>query len=566
MTPPVPPTGASAGPGATARRTAALGLLRRHGVFAAVLLAGGVLRLFAVLGFRPAFWFNDSYEYLGVALRPEAYPIRPDGYSWFLRLLQPLHSFAAVVVVQHLLGIAVAVALYLLLVRSGLPGWLAAVAMLPQLLSVRQVQLEHLVMSDTLFTALLVGGVVALGWRPARPSWWCAAGAGLALSAATLVRSVGLPLLALAGVYLLVRRAGWRAVLAFGLVAAVPLAGYAAWYHGQHGRYELTNSDGVFLYSRTMTFADCARIAPPPDLAQLCDQTPLARRPAPSNYIWHPSPLDRLAGPLPPGATPQDRFVPARNDPARRFALLAVRRQPLGYARAVLRDVARSFSWAPANYPGPQVTGAYRFSTRPLIQPRAAVFVPGGDALHDTTAYERGPARTRVIQPYAGPVISYQRVSWLPGPVLGALLVVGLVGVLAFPRRDRRRWQILLLWSMAAGLLVLPPMTAQFDQRYVLPAVPFACAAAALAAHVLLAGRKLAAANPEPVTVPAAGPGGEPAGDLDGDLDGEAAPEPGTGRASGPGGEPGAEPGQEPADEPARRVDIQSTPGRSGAG
>jgi hypothetical protein len=520
-----PPAGA--GPDLAGRRATALRLLREHGAFAVMLLAGGVLRLLAVLGFRPAMWFNDSYEYLGVALRPEAYPIRPDGYSWFLRLLAPLHSFTAVVVVQHLLGLAVAVALYMLLVRLGLPGWLAAVAMLPQLLSVQQVQLEHLVMSDTLFAALLVGGVVALGWRPGRPSWWYAAGAGLALSAAALVRSVGLPLLVLAGVYLLVRRAGWRAVLAFGLVAAVPLAGYATWYHGQHGRYELTNSDGVFLYSRTMTFADCARIAPPPDLMPLCDQRPRAGRPPPSNYIWHPGPLDQVAGPLPRGATPEDRFVPARNDPARRFALLAIRHQPLGYARAVLRDVTRSFSWAPASYPGPQVIHAYQFSNRPVIQPRAMVFIRGGDALHDTTVYERGPARTRVIQPYAGPLISYQRASWLPGPVLAVLLVVGLVGVLAFPRRDRRRWQILLLWSMAAGLLVLPPMTAQFDRRYVLPAIPFACAAAALAAQVLLAGRRAPAGVPEPAAPAVAGPGGEPTGD----LDGEAAPDPGESEA-----------------------------------
>jgi hypothetical protein len=42
------------------------------------------------------------------------------------------------------------------------------------------------------------------------------------------------------------------------------------------------------------------------------------------------------------------------------------------------------------------------------------------------------------------------------------------------------------LWTVALSLLVLPALTAQFDNRYVLPALPFALAAAALSLAVLI--------------------------------------------------------------------------------
>jgi hypothetical protein len=101
-------------------------------------------------------------------------------------------------------------------------------------------------------------------------------------------------------------------------------------------------------------------------------------------------------------------------------------------------------------------------------------------------SYGHGHARTRVAAPYAGLMISLQRVAFVPGPVLAALLAIGLAGILALRRRDERRWQILLLWSVALALLLIPPFTAQFDYRYVMPAVPLAGAAAALAMVILV--------------------------------------------------------------------------------
>jgi hypothetical protein len=100
------------------------GLIARDPLFASALAAGAGLRLLAMLGYPGALWFaGDSYVYLGAALR-----LRPDlskttGYSLFLRALEPLHSLTLVTGVQHLMGLGVAVMIYLLARRRAGPRW-----------------------------------------------------------------------------------------------------------------------------------------------------------------------------------------------------------------------------------------------------------------------------------------------------------------------------------------------------------------------------------------------------------------------------------------------------------
>ena len=54
----------------------------------------------------------------------------------------------------------------------------------------------------------------------------------------------------------------------------------------------MTDSTGVFLYSRVMTFADCSRMSLPADLLPLCTTVPPDQRPIAQAYIWTPaSPL-----------------------------------------------------------------------------------------------------------------------------------------------------------------------------------------------------------------------------------------------------------------------------------
>src|ERR1700677_1909861 len=154
-------------------------LVARAPLFAVALTAGAGLRLLAMLGYPGALWFaGDSYVYLGAALR-----LRPDlskttGYSLFLRALEPAHSLTLVIGVQHLMGLGVAVMIYLLARRSGVSkGW-ATIATLPVLLDGFEIEDEHMVMAEALFTFLVMLAMLLMVWRSRAP-WPIALLAGL---------------------------------------------------------------------------------------------------------------------------------------------------------------------------------------------------------------------------------------------------------------------------------------------------------------------------------------------------------------------------------------------------
>ena len=101
-----------------------------------------------------------------------------------------------------------------------------------------------------------------------------------------------------------------------------------------------------------------------------------------------------------------------------------------------------------------------------------------------------GNPLTQVVAPFANVIRGYQRYVWLPGSVYGLILLAGLGGmVLAWRRLGG---EALLPWTISLALIVIPAATAEFDYRYVLVAVPFACLAAALAFSPGTAGGKLA--------------------------------------------------------------------------
>ena len=105
--------------------------LRLHWMLLVVLVIGAGLRVLTVLAYQPAILYVDSFGYLDNLhdLRPDM--LRPIGYDLILKLLLPLGGLRAVAVVQHLLGLGIAVMTYQLLLRHGARRWLAALATAP---------------------------------------------------------------------------------------------------------------------------------------------------------------------------------------------------------------------------------------------------------------------------------------------------------------------------------------------------------------------------------------------------------------------------------------------------
>ena len=462
------------------RVSAAWSALGRHRLFAAALGLGLVLRLITMLGFPPAIWFGgDSASYLSTALYHTPGTSRLSGYGFVLFLLKPFHSFAVVTAVQHLMGLAVGVMIYALLRRYGLPGWGATLAALPVLLDAYQIELEHEILPSATFGFLIMVAItLTLWWRRDRPLWATVV-AGFVLAAAATLWPVGLPVLIVFLLHLAVRRVGWRAFGAAAAAGAIPLAGYVLWFHSHYGRYAFSNSDGIYLWSRTMTFANCAVIQPPADERVLCPRQPVAQRPAASTFIWEAnSPLNGVPGP---------KFSAGKNALAMSFALRAIAAQPGSYLADVLRDVSLTFYWNNPDHPSLAMAHRYEFAyaTTHWISP-GYVLAPGRTVASDQLRYG-GVASTRAVEPFAGWMRGYQRFAYLPGALLGVLLLVGLGGIVrswrggGFRRLDGWGGPGLFPWAASVTLLVVPVMTADFSERYALIAMPVICLAAALA-------------------------------------------------------------------------------------
>jgi len=446
------------------------GWLHRHWVFVLAAVPALVLRAITMVGFRWALWFNDSYQYVQDAVgsfRPDQ--ARPSGYSFYLRVLEPFHNFAAVTISQHLMGLATGVMIYaLLLHRFKTPSWIATLAALPALYDAFQIQLEHLLMADAPFEFLVVAAVAIVLWRP-KPSMIQMVIAGLLFGLAAITRSIGLPLLGILVVYLLIRRIQLRVIAAAVIACAVPAGGYVVWFHQTYHAYDMTQSTGIFLYSRVMAFADCRKFSTPPEEMALCTTAPRQHRMISQLYIWSlDAPLRRFQPP---------EFSPLTNKLAKDFATRAIKAQPLDYARVTWDDTWRSFAWNRKVFPDPITYDEYVFASAsggPARKPATG----HGFGSHAVPQYASGSGFTHVVEPYAGAMRFYQRYVFVPGTILGLLLAVGLCGMALAWRR--LGGEILLPWALSVAMIVIPAATVEFDYRYVLPAVPFACLAAAM--------------------------------------------------------------------------------------
>jgi hypothetical protein len=440
---------------------------------------GGLVRVVVHIAFSTAFNFSDGPTYLNFLDNFQLLDIRPAGYDvlvvYPLSLLSPQVVYIAVV--QHLMGLASAVLLYMLLRRWGVTVRLATLATLPVLFDTMQLVLEHSVLSDATFELLVVMAVAALGWYP-RPTLTLAAVAGLLLGASVVVRLVGEPLI-LSGVgFCLLRGNGWRCKLATASVLAVafalPIGAYATWYHQQHGVYALAQFTGKSLYLRSTSFVDCSTISVPKYERVLCPKQPVSQRLDPTWYVWHSNQtIPRLK---PPPGVSKDQAM-------RQFGLAAIKGQPFDYAYTVARDFALNFD----------VWRGDRFEYDTAYKWRFGHYATSESTPRTVASYrQHGGQQMHLVKPLAYFMAGYGYVIYLPGPVLLACLVLGLLGGMGFRRaRESGMRSICLLTSVTgAGLLLMPDVTQEFVWRYQLPGLALIPAGAALAYTALRGGRQ----------------------------------------------------------------------------
>ena len=318
--------------GVQAARSPALampGAVRGHWPFALVLSAGLALRVLTEVAYRPALLYIDSAKYL-VGSRGTT----PEGYQVLLRLLDPVGGLALVAAVQHAFGLAMAIAVYALLIRHQVPRWAATLAAAPVLLDGYQLQLEQTVMPDVLFETMIAGGLVLLLWpRPpeqnGQKSLARVAAGALVLGATATVREIGGVLILPAVVFAVATASGWRRRTGRAALAtacfALPVLGYMAAAYFVTGHFGLASNGPAPAYGRAAAAADCATLTLPADERALCPAPARTLALGGIDGLLHNPQSPGHTVPVPPGTT--------RAQPLACFSLAVFRQQPLRWPR-----------------------------------------------------------------------------------------------------------------------------------------------------------------------------------------------------------------------------------------
>lgn len=447
-------------------------LVRDHRVFVILLAGGGVMRGMVQSAYQPALLvIRDSAGYLQTAAHLVPSKDRPAGYPLFLRLLPIEGDLWVAPLVQHLLGVATAVILYVLLRRLGVRNWVAAAATAPLLYDALLLNLEHHVLTEALFVFLTVLGIAAVLWRPT-PSVASAGMAGLLCAAGVLTRAGGLLIIVPLAAAVLFLRGGVRPIAAMAAAFLLPLVLYANWFHSYHGTYGAVAS-GRYLYGRTATIVDCARITLPAPERQLCPAEPLAARRPRDFYIWsRESPLRAVT--LPPGIS--------HTELVSSFSREVIREQPVDFLRAVAVDFFRGFAPVRGSLPLEPSIDKWRFTRD--YPTRSYAFDP-------VQAQEHSAAREDAMRAYGsiggsadsrltGILVAYQRVAATPGLLLLAALGAGALTAAGVGRARASGLRVAAMLFCGVSACYLAPAAVQgFSWRYVaVPIVLLPCAAA----------------------------------------------------------------------------------------
>jgi hypothetical protein len=483
-------------------------LARKHWLFAVLLVVGLVLRVAAQIGYQPALLYIDSKKYLfGTQVRNWG-AFDPLGYLLFvLRPVLRVGNLAVVAAIQHVLGLSLAIVIYLLLRRLGVTGWLAALATAPVLLDGYQLVAEQTIMPDTLFEVLVVAALAILLWRPgAEPRLVAIAAAALALGTSAIVRQVGEVLILPALVFAVVATRGWRTrLLHAGVLTAcfaLPILGYMTWSEfGLHSGFELSDLGDEYLYGRTAHAADCATLKIPADEWSLCP------KPAAAATLG----VDGLVNiGLAPGQTyaGSGPSLPASANPGviqRQFGYAVLRQQPLRVAGDIATDAIKLFALTRDGSPGDTPISRWQFQDGYPYYPPG--ITPDGATSANVIFMLSGGGTVHVVRPVAAALRAYQLDGgYTPGPVFGLALLTGAAGIVAFGRLGESRLGLACLLITGSGVaLLLGADVYEFSWRYQLPALVTLPVAGALGATALARlYRRRRASGHAPATEPTA--------------------------------------------------------------
>ena len=448
-------------------------VIRRHWMFAGCMTAAVLLRIVVMVAYEPALLLqSDAYVYIERAIEVEPAHFRPIFYSLFLWPFVHLHSLQPVVLLQHLLGLGMAAAIYVWLQRRDVPRGLAVAAAAPVALDGYQINIEHHLLAETLFQVLTLGALL-LVMRRGRPPAWETGVVGALLGLAAITRFVGafalMPLL----IYLVWRGAGWRRMVAGLAGFSLVLIAYASWFGSVHGSFGITDRQGFMLYGRVAPWVVCDELDIPSYARDLCDRRPPGDRPGGNHYVFSSSPARDIS---PPEGLTQEEV-------AGEFAMAAIRQQPLGYLRVVLGDLWHYM--LPGRQTGPK-DGQLRLWRFPVsFDPEAghAYLVRVNEGSPPPAVDER---RFMIRTIPAKALRSYQSYVYTYGPLVLLMLVVSALALLWRNRCRHVKPEIFLLLSSSVILLVVPLASVQFDYRFLLLVLPMLPVAAALSVSCVM--------------------------------------------------------------------------------
>lgn len=482
--------------------------VRRHWLASALIAVGLVLRVLAQAAYQPAIVYIDTLKYLY-----DAWPgSDPVGYKIPLKMILALGgNLNTVELVQHLLGIAIAITMYVVLIRRGTPRWLAALAMVPVLFDAYQLQAEAMIMPDVWFEALIVAGLAVLLWQKRPTPQTLIIGAAL-LGGSTGVRQVGEIMIVPAVVIAIVLGGGLRKVLVntTAVICAFVLA--IVLYMG--ASYELTHhfrisySQSSLTYGRMAGATDCATLNVSPIVKLLCP-TALEKAQGP-DWLEHSGqgPLRTFGNKLPITLQP-DRAVFISQ-----FNRAVEKQQSLRVIGAVLRDSVKLFALTRETSPGDtpiwrwQFHGYFPVFGQYVSLKNNLLYIKLPHKLPRPLAAAYG-GRPQVDVPIARFLRSYQiHGGYTPGPLLALCVLAGLIGsaLLAFRRRmtpQARELGVACITFFAAAVAVLGISDAfEFSWRYQLPGLVTLPAAGALgiAAIMVFFRRRSEPAAPQTVS------------------------------------------------------------------